>query len=149
MGTQLGNASLTIFQFGGDEAFFVGQGLASDLVVRHRSCLGFAHRENVAEGQAVLQVQGAGTAHLLIMLLILSEPGDLIIELVAEAIDFGLNTIVKQTPFAEGQQRRLYRGLIHCACRLVCVLHIDFSGQFGNPFQPLCDGDLISGTLWS
>ena len=86
-GAQLKNASFPLFEFGGDEAFFVGQGLATDPVVGHRCSFGFAHGEEVAEGAVVLKLQGADPADLAFLLFLLGEPSVLIVELVAEAVE--------------------------------------------------------------
>ena len=86
-GAQLKNASLPFLEFGSDETFFVGQGLATDPMFRYRRCFGFAHCKEIAKGAVVLKSQGADAADLPLLLFLLSEPGVLVIELVAQAVE--------------------------------------------------------------
>ena len=61
-----------------------------------------AHRQEIAEGVVVLQPQVAVATELALMLLLLAEPGVLIIQLVAQTVEQWVNA-VDQPPFAERQ----------------------------------------------
>ena len=90
------NAALPLLEIRGDEAFLVGQGLAPDPVVRHGGGLGFAHRQEIAEGAVVLQFQGADAAALALLLLLVAEPGVLIVQLVAQPIQQRVDAVMDQ-----------------------------------------------------
>ena len=70
-------------------------------MVRHGGGLGFAHRQEVAEGAVVLQFQGADATALALLLLLMAEPGVLVIQLVAQSIQQRVDAVVDQIAFGE------------------------------------------------
>ena len=62
--------------------------------MRHSGGLGFAHRQEIAEGAVVLQFQGADATELALLLLLVTEPGVLIVELVAQPIQQWVDAVV-------------------------------------------------------
>ena len=108
-GPQLEDAALPLLEIRGDEAFFVGQGLAPDPVVRHGGGLGFAHRQEVAEGAVVLQLQGADATALALLLLLVAEPGVLIVQLVAQPIQQRVDAVMDQVALGEGERWGLHQ----------------------------------------
>ena len=93
------------FEVGGDEAFFVGQGLTADPVVRYGRRLGPTDGEEIAEGAVVLQTEIGVAAQLTFLLFLFSQPAVLIVELVAQAIEQGIDAVVDQAPLAQAQRR--------------------------------------------
>ena len=98
-GLELQDPAFAALELGGDEALLVGQGLAADPVLRHGPGLGAAHREEVAKGAVVLQAQGGDAAGPALAGLLLGQPGVLVIELVAQAIEAAVDAIVDQAAF--------------------------------------------------
>ena len=95
-GPQLEDAALSLLEIRGDEAFLVGQGLAPYPVGRHCGGLGFAHRQVIAEGAVMLQLQGADATELTLLLLLIAEPGVLIVQLVAQPIKQWVDAVMEQ-----------------------------------------------------
>ena len=114
-GPQLEDRALPLLEIGGDEAFFIGQGLAADPVVRHGAGLGFAHRQEVTEGAVVLQPQVAVAAQPALLLLLLAQPGVLIIQLIAQAIEQGVDAVLDQAAFGERERWRIHQGVADAA----------------------------------
>ena len=53
----------------------------------------------------VLEFEGADAAGAALGGLLLGEPGFLVVELVAQAIELGIDAVVNQAPFREAQRR--------------------------------------------
>ena len=158
---QLEDAAFPLFEIRGDEPFLIGQGLAADPVVRHRRGLGFAHRQEIAEGAVVLQLQGGDTAALALLLLLIGKPGVLIIQLVAQPIKERVNPVVDQSAFTEAQrwglqqlvadngrqfrQGRLRLGEWLQPVGFLCDLTVQLGCQLWQPFESIRNGDDIAG----
>ena len=84
-------------------------------MIRHRGRLGFADGQEVAEGAVVLQAQVAVAAALPFQALLLGQPGVLIIELVAQAIQQRVHPVVDQAAFTEGERRGVHQGMADLA----------------------------------
>ena len=109
----------------------------------------------------MLQPQGADPAQLSLLMFLLREPGILVIELVAEAVEQGVDAVVNQTPFTKGERRRFQQGVTHgCGevlqlwfrikqclepCRSICELAFQLSCKLRNPSQSVGDSDQIAG----
>ena len=101
-GPQLKDAPLPLLEIRCDEAFLVGQGLAADPVVRHGGGFGFAHRQEVPEGAVVLELEVVVAAEAAFLLLLLRQPGVLVVELIAQAIQQWVDPVVDQASIVEG-----------------------------------------------
>ena len=157
-GLELQDPAFAALELGGHEALLVGQGLAADPVLRHGPGLGPAHREEVAKGAVVLQAQGGDAAGPAFAGLLLGQPGVLVIELVAQAIEAAVDAIVDQAPFGEGQGRRVHQAVAHQGRQLGQVGpgpgqgHQGWTaglgqqgGQLGEPFEPIGQGHQVPG----
>ena len=65
---------------------------------------GLAHRQEVAEGVVVLQLQGADANALALLLLLMAEPGVLIVQLVAQPIQQRVDAVMDQIALGEGER---------------------------------------------
>ena len=73
-------------------------------MVRHVLGFGLTHGEEVAKGAVVLEFQGADPAVPPFRLLLLSQPGVLVIQLVAQTIELGVHAVVDQSSLRQGQR---------------------------------------------
>ena len=104
-GSQLQDAPLASLEGRRHETLLVGQGLAADPVVGHGGGSGPAHCQEVAKAAVVLEPQVGVAAGAALARLLLGQPGVLVVELVAQAIEEGVHTVVDQASFAEAQGR--------------------------------------------
>ena len=74
-------------------------------MLRHRGGLGFAHREEVAEGAVILQPQIAVAAEAAFLLFLMVQPGVLVIELISQPIEQWIDAIVHQPPLTQAERR--------------------------------------------
>ena len=103
-GLELQDLAFPGLELGGDEALLIGQGLAADPVVGHGCRFGPAHRQEVAKGAVVLEFEGGDATGLALERLLAPQPSVLVVELVAQAIELGIDTVVDQAPFTDGER---------------------------------------------
>ena len=103
-GFQLEDPTFAVLELWSNEALLVRQGLPSNPVVRHVLGFGLTDGEEVAKGAVVLEFQGADPAVPPFRLLLLSQPGVLVIQLVAQTIELWVHAVVDQSSLRQGQR---------------------------------------------
>jgi hypothetical protein len=98
-GAQLQDPTLALLELGGDEALLVGQRLAADPVLRHPGRLRAANRQKVSEAAVVLEPQVGIAAGLTLQGFLVGQPGLLLVEAVAQAVEHRVDPVVDQPPF--------------------------------------------------
>ena len=135
-GLELQDAPLTPLQFRGDKALLIGEGLAPDPVLRHGFGFGLAHRQEVAKGAVVLEFEGGDAAGAALRQLLLRQPGVLIVELVAQAIELRVHPVVDQAPLAQAQGRRVHQHVAQLRRQLLQLRPRLAQGQQGRAAHP-------------
>ena len=157
-GLELQDLAFALLERRGDEALFVGQGLAADPVVGHLARLGPAHRQEVAKGAVVLQFQGADAAGTALGGFLLGQPAVLVVELVAQPIEQGVDAVMNQAALGQGQrwgveqhvaqlgrqgfQRRPGPGQ---GLQRIAAALLQQARQLGQPLQAIGQGHQVPG----
>ena len=109
----------------------------------------------------VLQTQVADAAELFLQTLLLGQPGVLVIELIAQAIQQRIHSVVDEPAFAEGERRSIHQGMANGGCQFSerrvgwqqrlqnlwpsVQRSLQATGQSGQAFQPIGDGHQVAG----
>ena len=140
--TQLEDAAFPLLEFGGDESLFVGQRLPADPMIRHRAGLGFADGQEVAEGAVVLQTQVVVAAAFALQPFLFSQPGVLIVQLVAQAIEQRVHPVVDEAAFTEGERRGVHQGMADLARQIA-------EGRVGDQQRVQFQGPVLQAVVES